>query len=133
MNKVSTLSTIVNWTWELPQTLLGLILSLFYKHHKEEYKAAVVCRMETGRFGISLGRFIIVAFYHTTRTVKHEYGHCRQSKYLGPLYLIVVGIPSITLNIISSWKGGLFADRYYQRFPENWADKLGGVTDRKKY
>ena len=133
MNKVSTLSTIINWTWEFPQTLVGFIMSLIYKHHKTEYNAAFVCRMETGRFGISLGRYILIAHYHTSTTVKHEYGQCIQSKYLGPLYLIIVGIPSITFNMISSWKGGLFAKRYYQRFPENWADKLGGVTDRKKY
>jgi hypothetical protein len=133
MNKVSTLSTIVNWTWELPQTLVGAIMSLFIKHYKEEYKAAVLCRMETARFGMSLGRFIFVASYHSSRTVKHEYGHCRQSKYLGPLYLPIVGLTSSLFYWISVWKGGDFSKKYYQRFPENWADKLGGVTDRPRY
>lgn len=32
---------------------------------------------------------------HSDSTIKHEYGHTIQSKYLGWLYLIIIGLPSI--------------------------------------
>lgn len=65
------------------------------------------------------------------RTKKHEYGHSRQSLYLGPLYLIVVGLPSII------WAGFVYnlvrkEISYYDVYPENWADKLGGVNRNGK-
>lgn len=127
--KITILSTIVNWTWELPQTLLGFILKLMYNVHKvEEYNNIKLVYLSTARIGISLGRYVLVSKRASITTKRHEYGHCIQSKYLGPLYLIVVGLPSITFNIISSMIGGKFADNYYNRFPENWADKLGKVT-----
>ena len=72
--------------------------------------------------GISLGDYIIVCS-HNAKMVKHEYGHCLQSRRLGWLYLIVIGLPSIL-------HAGLCRCRrhsYYDFFTERWADKLGGV------
>lgn len=129
MKKVTVWSTIINWTWELPQTLLGWILTLFYQvRNTQDYQDVKVVYLEKARIGISLGRYIIFYHWASENTHKHEYGHTRQSKYLGPLYLLVVGLPSITLNILSSIIGGKFASNYYNRFPEDWADKLGNVT-----
>lgn len=52
-------------------------------------------------------------------------GHAKQSRLLGPLYLIVIGLPSIL------WAGihGKVAPRksYYWFYTERWADRLGGV------
>lgn len=60
------------------------------------------------------------------RTKKHEYGHSKQSLYLGPLYLIVVGLPSITwAELYKNFKREI---SYYDVYPENWADKLGEVN-----
>ena len=60
--------------------------------------------------------------------IKHEYGHTLQSKILGPLYLFVIGLPSLI------W-AGCFEDyrkenkiSYYDFYTEKWADKLGGVN-----
>jgi hypothetical protein len=69
---------------------------------------------------------------HNETTVRHELGHSLQSRYLGPLYLFVVGIPSIYGNLVNrgkhrNWTASEKALWYYNRFPENWADKLGGV------
>jgi len=119
---------IINWTWELPQTLLGYVIMKFIDNYKvQNFRDVKLVLMNKQRFGISLGRYILLN--KNTREINkdHEYGHCIQSKKLGPLYLIVVGIPSITLNIISSIIGGEFASNYYNRFPENWADKLGNI------
>jgi len=79
-------------------------------------------------FGVSLGDYIIINKDHLTDIIiKHEYGHSLQSRKLGWLYLLIVGVPSITMNILTRVKL-LKAENYYKRWPENWADKLGGVT-----
>ncbi len=58
----------------------------------------------------------------------HEYGHAIQSQWLGPMYLIAVGIPSLVRILYAQihriiykkpWGG------YYKGYPENWAERLG--------
>ena len=51
---------------------------------------------------------------------------------LGPLYLIVIGLPSITGNIINRITRMYFRkyydpNFYYKQPWEAWADRLGGV------
>ena len=59
--------------------------------------------------------------------VRHESGHSIQSKYLGPFYLLIIGLPSII------WAGCFSGYRqkhnisYYSFYTERSADKLGGV------
>lgn len=118
---------VLRYIWELPQNLLGLLLRVIYKGTDSEYEGAVVRRSLTMQGGISLGRYIIVSRYASRKTVMHEYGHCRQSLYLGPLYLLVVGLPSIIWaglygRVVKSTKNG-----YYRWYTEKWADRLGGV------
>ena len=118
----------INWTWELPQTLLGWVIMKKVKVYKiENFKGVKLVLMEDKKFGISLGRYVIINKRHSQNTKNHEYGHCIQSKIFGPLYLLIIGLPSITLNILSDIIGGEFKSNYYNRFPENWADKLGKV------
>ena len=61
-------------------------------------------------------------------TTKHELGHTIQSKYLGPLYLLVIGIPSIIWVCLRRMIP-ILRKRYdyYDVFPENWANKLSGL------
>ena len=78
------------------------------------------------RGGIALGKYIIVSEHSDLLTIRHEYGHCRQSKRLGWLYLFVIGIPSI---IYAAWWVKFDKGRhdYYDFYTERWADKLGGI------
>ena len=67
---------------------------------------------------------------------QHERGHRVQSRILGPLYLLVVGIPSVVRNLIFRVKQRKYplyklVKWYYSGYPEKWADKLGHVTERK--
>ena len=58
----------------------------------------------------------------------HEHGHARQSLYLGPFYLFVIGIPSLLWACLyRKHKRG----SYYAFYTEKWADKLGGVVRPK--
>lgn len=139
---------ILLWIWQLPQHILGFLLLLGFKLTKsiEEttmHKNVKIYWVRHKSFpGISLGEFIIINKmlkernpedpYYDPHVAAHEYGHTLQSRMLGPLYLLIVGLPSITQNIISSILLKLgkpkFAKNYYNRFPENWADKLGNVN-----
>lgn len=71
---------------------------------------------------MSLGRYLFVE-YPTPLTIRHEYGHFKQSMMLGPLYLVLVGLWSIIRAGLNLYRNG----QYYNGYPENWADKLGGV------
>jgi hypothetical protein len=131
----SVLLNIVYFTWCLPQTLVGLIIKLIKaKEVKtvETYKLESQVNWIQWYYGVSLGKYILVSTFYKEETngefnaKNHEFGHVKQNLMLGPLYLILVGLPSITFNIISQ-NNEKFASRYYQRYPENWADKLGGV------
>jgi hypothetical protein len=109
--------------WQLPQNLLGLLLVKVLRAEMFERIDDVVVYKTKYNIGISLGDYIIV---RQGTSIKHEYGHSKQSKILGWFYLIVVGLPSITFNILTRM-GILKREDYYTRFPENWADSLGDV------
>ena len=74
--------------------------------------------------GIPLGECIIVGTRQEL-TVRHEFGHVLQSRMLGPLYLMVIGLPSL----LWAWLGDRIAPgkSYYWFYTERWADRLGEV------
>lgn len=117
----------LKYLWMLPQNLLGLLLRAIYKGNDSNYESAIVRRSIKMKGGISLGKYIIVNQLTTKKTIMHEYGHCRQSLYLGWLYLLIIGLPSL----IWAWMYGTVVkptiNGYYRFFTEKWADKLGGV------
>ena len=85
------------YTWQLPQNLLGLALYHCYKGYevctKETCGECIKCKLSSNmRSGITLGNYIIV---NNIKHLRHELGHTRQSKSLGPLYLLVIGLPSL--------------------------------------
>jgi len=122
------------YLWQLPQHLLALVIKLIVKpENKEIYKNVTIYKMYNYKFAISLGNYIFINSGRKDEEIlkAHEYGHSIQSLILGPLYLFIVGVPSITQNILSTityiFGYKKMYSNYYNRFPENWADKLGGV------
>jgi len=106
---------ILRHTWEIPQTFLGHTISQAFNFagytEKVEYWGGVTFGTNskdglTGG-GISLGNFINVNVdspYDNFNDyilrggdygLMHEYGHTFDSRYLGPLYLPIVGLPSL--------------------------------------
>lgn len=122
--------------WELPQNIAGLLIVLVLWKKQggiTRYKKAFHVKLCDIGWGVSLGRFIILPVFDNKDTLKHEYGHCKQSRLLGWLYLLIVGIPSACRNLYfrkhnTDRKG----KTYYEAFPENWADELGKVYRYKK-
>ena len=111
------------YIWQLPQNLLGLLLRAIYRGTDTEYNDAIVRMSASMQGGISLGKYIIVDDGETYGTVMHEYGHCRQSQMLGPLYLLVVGLQSGLHCVLCKCKNHNYHDMWFER----WADRLGGV------
>ena len=115
------------------QTLLGLIVFLVcvgdkhYTHH-----GAVVTEWKNGS-GLSLGMFVFVPRDTSSRLLRHEYGHTIQSLMLGPLYLLVIGIPSFMWASLPVCKRRRREKKisYYSFYPERWADKLGKCQRRE--
>lgn len=134
---------ILLYLWQLPQNLIGLILAKSLEsEYRFEYGISYYAVNGFFNSAISLGNYILIDnVYLLARekvlenVLKHEKGHRIQSKYFGWFYLFVIGIPSIVRNIYDRifHKKWLLTDRmdwYYNHFPENWADKLGGVDER---
>ncbi len=55
-----------------------------------------------------------------SRLLVHEFGHTYQSLILGPLYFLVVGLPSVIWGLVK--KPG---KSYFSFYAENWANLLG--------
>lgn len=128
---------LLNSTWGAIQSSLGLLLFLcFIRKPHFRYKGAVVTTnavLKHIKFkgGISLGIFIFVTReiskeqLRDSALIRHEYGHCLQSVLLGPLYLLIIGLPSITWNILfKNWRKK-HNKRYSWLYTESWADKWG--------
>ena len=120
---------IILYVWQLPQNLVGLFLRWIYSQAKKEMIAGIpVYFYRYFHGGISLGNTIIVC-QEDENVVKHEHGHQIQSMYLGPLYLLVIGLPSlIWASIYGTSICPYTHNGYYKFYTERWADKLGGVV-----
>ena len=117
---------ILLYLWELPQNLIGLALTkALGPGRAETYRNARILRSEKMRGGISLGRYIIVDARSASPYIgRHERGHTRQSRLLGPFYLPVIGIPSLLWA--AWWRPGRKRS-YFSFYTERWADRLAGL------
>lgn len=115
---------IFRYLWCLPQLIVGFIVMLVTKAKKDERGLYI---WKYG-YGLSLDSFIFVSEYASENTIKHEQGHTKQSRILGPLYLLVVGIPSaVWCHFFEGYRKKNNVS-YYDFYCEKWADKLGGVN-----
>ena len=118
--------------WQLPQHLIGLgLVKLFTNGSYEEYHAPAYAKVYRWRYdaAVSFGRIIIIHTRDTGSTPRvkaHELGHSCWSKWIGLLYLILQGLPSLIGNIIWHLSGGAFD--YYKQPWERAADKAAGVV-----
>ena len=100
--------TAAQWTWGLPQTLLGAALYVAHRNDEHfDYHGAKATAWNKDA-GISLGKYIFVprkaGGSADSFLLEHEYGHTLQSLILGPFYLLAVGAPSILWNRLPYFK-----------------------------
>jgi len=137
------------WTWGLLQSLIGAVVFLLCRgcNHYRYHGAVVTCWKNPS--SVSLGMFVFLtedpyfaeklSDHYTKeelsrRLLVHEYGHTIQSLILGPLYLIVMGIPSTLWGFLPA-ASRLRKEKqvsYFAFFTERWANALGErVTGEK--
>lgn len=126
--------------WEAPQKLIALIVILLWKAERVYNSNEIRYYLWNESCGMSLSNFIflprsafpvnqfeIVDSQWHLDYMNHEYGHTLQSQKLGPLYLLVIGIPSGIWNKCFKKYREKNNVSYYSFYTESWADKLGGV------
>lgn len=122
MNKIKTIAL---WLWQLPQNILAvLIFNLLghWSYYAGKYKGDYMIVNKVILSSFALGDYMFLTPKGSNRVIDHEHGHCIQSTYLGPLYLLVIAIPSVLHNIWykicnRSWD-------YFSFYTEAWAEKL---------
>lgn len=121
----------IKWLWQLPQNMLALCIESVlcdaaYREGEADGNTIIVNSVLPS--AMSLGDYLFVNPMSSERTIKHECGHSKQSDILGPLYLIVIGAPSLLHNIIHSICSiAGFKWDYYSFYTEKWADRLVGI------
>lgn len=130
--------TVLKWismfTWELPQTLIGFLMFLYFiasgksrRIYVSNNKIIVEMTFTSWNHSSdSMGHFVFFNVDNYSKYIRrHEFGHSTQSYILGWLYL-----PLITITSLYGWclcKASIRSwTDYYKHFPENWANKLGG-------
>jgi hypothetical protein len=125
--------------WELPQNTLGAAtLALHAARGSARQvrwdRGCLLTEVDLG--AVSLGRFVFHSEVDSPyvpvgpENVDHEVGHALQSRRLGPLYLLVIGVPSVARVAYAVGYHRVHGrrwSRYYDGFPEKQADALGGV------
>lgn len=146
------------FTWEIPQTLVGWLYTmgraLFGQVDRVDSLGGITfATKETGRtgcMGVSLGTFVDLWDGHWLRDGEggwvlsnplcmHEFGHTADSQRFGPLYLFVIGIPSL-ISAFGKGDHSVFwtelranrhAQRYFsRRYGMGW-DEYGFPTAKK--
>ena len=118
-------------TWGLTVNLAGLHVFLFCRRRfpSKMFCNAVVTYLPGNRGGLSLGVFIFLStrdIRESSRLCAHEYGHTVQCLFLGPLYWVIVVIPSaVWYHLFTGYrkKRGI---PYDALFCESWATAWGG-------
>jgi hypothetical protein len=129
MNKF--LFWLISFTWALIQNIIGLIIFLFCKFVLKfptiTFNNAKVVEWSNQYGSVSLGSFMFVSNMNDPELLAHERGHTTQGMILGPLFLLLIGLPSII------W-AACFADyrkrkgkTYYEFYTESWANKIAGL------
>lgn len=122
---------IIDWVWQLPQNICGLVYKACIKDkitkHFDSEPSHCDIYMKKSNGGVALGRYIFIykGYNDLLRVVRHEQGHVVQSRILGPLYLLVIGLPSIIWAATHKWLAP--SKDYYWFYTEAWANKLGGL------
>lgn len=126
--------------WGFFQSVLGFVFFLINIKSKHFIFHGIIVTEWLTPSSVSLGAFIFVSQNSPTdkrvknrisdneiyqRTMVHEYGHTIQSAILGPLYLLVIGLPSTLWLTLFSKRRKSKEISYFSFYTEKWANKAG--------
>lgn len=132
---------LVQWTWGLPVNLVGgiayLICTRVLHRRRQKFGYANIVFLPWNSGGLSMGLFIFMKDNHksekwTYNTRIHEYGHTWQCLLLGPLYYIVIALPSaVWCNFFEGYRKKNNVS-YYKLYCEGWANAWGQKFSKMK-
>ncbi|NMH88794.1 SpvB/TcaC N-terminal domain-containing protein [Flavivirga algicola] len=112
-----------DFTWGAPQSILGLgagiVLTLLGADVRPRWGLGAIVEMPAymgNPGGMSLGPVVLGG--HGFSDYPHEFGHTWQSRLLGPLYLLIIGIPSLISAIVDP---GNHSNFYTEKWADAWA------------
>jgi len=138
MGKIKTFFLVL---WQLPQYIIGLLILIIVRPVKRQTTLIIHGKQITvtwwqsrpGQFINSYSGGILITAGDTEKHIRHKYGHCCQSRYLGPFFVSIIGFASVILTHIPhrtlhrNWPQARRYQWYYEQWSEAWADRLGGV------
>lgn len=116
------------WIWQAPQNILGWLFTLGKKPAHILPAGVKLYRIDTLWPILVLGNYIIVSdkVLGIPGWIRHCFGHFLQSFRLGPLYLLVISIPSVFWFITCPK-----VEYYMEFYTEKWANKLSKKKKKK--
>lgn len=139
---------LIQCTWGIIQTVLGLIVFLMNIKAKHFMYHGAVVTVVKAPSSVSLGMFVFVTEVPMEdkriknkipneelpqRLLVHEYGHTIQSLIFGPLYVIVMGIPSTLWGFLPCFQRKREKGySYFSFFTEKFANYLGEKVTKEK-
>ena len=89
---------LVGWVWQFPQTLLGWVVSRFFKIQHIGPAGFKFILVRSPNFpAICLGEYLFIGSTNLTRFC---YGRGIMSRRLGPLFILLISLPSMALLIL---------------------------------
>ena len=139
-------------TWGSMQTMVGFFIYLVNIKCPHEYYGGVVKTAWHANSGLSMGLFIFTPWEpgmeengkedpnpegrlnYCSKVIVHEYGHTFQALLLGPLYPIIIGIPSICWGSLPACAKMRQEKnlKYTWMFCEKWASYWGEKVTKKE-
>lgn len=137
---------LVQWTWGLPVNLVGgiayLICTKIRGCRSQNFGYAKIVYVNWKGGGLSMGLFIFMKEGHkdekwTYNTRIHEYGHTWQCLLLGPLYYIIIALPSVIwCNFFEGYRkknNVPYSAVYCESWANNWGQKGSGMKQVKTF
>jgi len=126
-------------TWGVAQNVVGLLCFLWTLitgrgRSVRLFHGAVVTNW-TLRSSMGMGLFVFFGHGRSARAreiLVHEYGHTLQSAALGPLFLPLVGVPSLLWAAAYGPRRRRKGSSYYDFYTEKWASAWGEKSTGEK-
>lgn len=124
---------ILQWSWGIIQNVVGFcvfLANIRRRHFRYNGAVVTVWGFRCGSMGLGMFIFINESAMNGERrefTLMHEYGHTVQSIIFGPLFLPVIGLPSLLwagLPVFRKYRERNSVS-YYRLYTEKWANFLG--------
>ena len=127
----------IQFTWGLSVNLAGLLVFLCcrLRFPSKRFCNGIVTYLPGNSGGLSLGIFLFASIPDSARSglCAHEYGHTIQCLFLGPLYWIVIAIPSLIWRCFFEGyrkKRHISYDSLYcERWATAWGHRWSGIGD----